>query len=312
MSFKRFSIRNNRQFYFYILCAICAIVSIAASSWATDSSTGKLSVYVVNYPLKYFAERIGGEHVKVVFPAPATVDPAYWMPEIKTISAYQQADLILLNGAGYAKWIYQVSLPQSKLVNTSAKFEEQYIRVKGAVSHSHGPGGQHAHEGVAFTTWIDFNLAAGQAKAIAVAFGRRRPQLKNTFEKKFADLKKDLLALDQSIKAIVSKNRNQPLIASHPVYDYFARRYGLNINSVHWEPDEIPSREQWMELQNMLKHHPTQWMIWEGTPLKEPVERLKSLGINSLVYDPCGNTPQEGDFLKIMHQNVENLQRAFP
>jgi zinc transport system substrate-binding protein len=67
-----------------------------------------------------------------------------------------------------------------------------------------------------------------------------------------------------------------------------------------------------MELQNILKHHPSQWMIWEGTPIKEPVERLKSMGINSLVYDPCGNTPQEGDFLKIMHQNVENLQRAFP
>jgi zinc transport system substrate-binding protein len=53
-------------------------------------------------------------------------------------------------------------------------------------------------------------------------------------------------------------------------------------------------------------------MIWEGTPSKEPVERLKSLGINSLVYDPCGNMPQENDFLNVMHQNIENLQQAFP
>ena len=29
----------------------------------------RLSVYTVNYPLAYFAERIGGNHVEVVFPA---------------------------------------------------------------------------------------------------------------------------------------------------------------------------------------------------------------------------------------------------
>ena len=56
----------------------------------------KMTVYVVNYPLQYLAERIGGEHVKVVFPAPAGIDPAYWMPDVKTISDYQKADLILL------------------------------------------------------------------------------------------------------------------------------------------------------------------------------------------------------------------------
>ncbi len=63
-----------------------------------------LSVYVVNYPLKYFAERIGGDLVEVQFPAPADEDPAFWKPAAEVVTAYQQADVILLNGAGYAKW----------------------------------------------------------------------------------------------------------------------------------------------------------------------------------------------------------------
>ena len=80
----------------------------------TDASAGdRLSVYTVNYPLAYFAERIGGDQVEVVFTAPPDVDPAYWVPDQKTITAYQQADLILLNGANYAKWISKVSLPRS-------------------------------------------------------------------------------------------------------------------------------------------------------------------------------------------------------
>ena len=46
------------------------IASSTPVSFAGSISSDTLSVYVVNYPLKYFAERIGGQHVKVVFPAP--------------------------------------------------------------------------------------------------------------------------------------------------------------------------------------------------------------------------------------------------
>ena len=82
------------------------------------SAAPPLNVYVVNYPLKYFAERIGGGEVKVTLPVPVDVDPVYWTPRIAEIGAYQQADLILLNGAGYAKWVNTVSLPRSKTVDT--------------------------------------------------------------------------------------------------------------------------------------------------------------------------------------------------
>jgi zinc transport system substrate-binding protein len=247
----------------------------------------------------------------VVFPAPADVDPAYWNPDVAAIAAYQQSDLILLNGAGYAKWIDKVSLPRSRLVNTSKKFRDRYIRTEGAVTHSHGPQGEHAHEDIAFTTWIDFSFAVKQAQAIAKVFGRRKPELKKTFQQNYETLEWDLLALDRRIKKIVAKNQTQPLIVSHPVYDYFSRRYGLNIKSVHWEPDGIPNNEQWMELQAILKNHPSKWMIWEGAPNPAVVAKLESLGIASLVFDPCGNVPDHGDLMSVMQQNVENLKSAF-
>jgi zinc transport system substrate-binding protein len=277
------------------------------SVWAKDP----LRVYVVNYPLKYFAERIGGEHVEVQFPAPKGMDPAYWIPNIATIAAYQQADLVLLNGASFANWVDKVSLPRSRLVDTSKSFKDRYITIEGAITHSHGPEGEHAHEGVAFTTWLDFDLAATQAKAVAAAFGRKKPEAKNTFQKNYTALAKDLKALDQGIMKTVSGNPSKPLLASHPVYDYFSRRYGLNIKSLHWEPGEVPTDEQWTELQEILKEHPATWMIWEGKPNPSSVAKLKSMGIGSLVFDPCENVPEEGDFLSVVQQNAENLKAAF-
>ncbi|NOR22955.1 MAG: zinc ABC transporter solute-binding protein, partial [Desulforhopalus sp.] len=79
----------------------------------------RFDIYTVNYPLAYFAERIGGEHINVVFPAPPDVDPAFWIPDEATVRKYQQADLIILNGADYAKWTKKVSLPLLRTIDTS-------------------------------------------------------------------------------------------------------------------------------------------------------------------------------------------------
>jgi zinc transport system substrate-binding protein len=48
-------------------------------------------------------------------------------------------------------------------------------------------------------------------------------------------------------------------------------------------------------------------MIWEGKPMGQSVKKLKSIGVNSLVFDPCGNVPDQEDFLTVMIRNLENL-----
>ena len=132
------------------------------------------------------------------------------------------------------------------------------------------------------------------------------------FARNYATLEKDLLALDGEIKAIVARAPDQLLVASHPVYQYFTRRYGLNLESVLWEPDEVPSEALWSEFELGLRDRPAQWMIWEGEPNPDSVMRLHGMGVESLVFDPAGNRPDEGDFLSVMRQNLKNLQRAFP
>ncbi len=285
---------------------LSAVIMLFVFVFSVQPSTaaGPLTVYVVNYPLKYFAERIGGDLVKVEFPVPADVDPAYWNPDLANISAYQKADLILLNGAGYAGWVTKVSLPRSKTVDTSKKFKDRYIAIKEVMTHSHGGAGQHAHATLAFTTWLDLALAVRQAEAVASAMGRKRPALRDTFQRNFK-------ALDQDIRAIVAQKPTMPLIVSHPVYDYFTRRYGSNIVSVHWEPDQVPGDEQWSSLKTVLRQHPAKWMIWEGRPVQASVDGLISLGVDSIVFDPCGNVPDQGDFMAVMRRNIDNLRKAF-
>lgn len=270
-----------------------------------------LNVYVVNYPLKYFAERIGGDEVEVTLPVPADVDPVYWTPKIADIGAYQQADLILLNGAGYAKWVSKVSLPRAKTVDTSRRFKNQYITVKETMTHSHGAEGEHAHEGLAFTTWLNFSLAAKQAEAVRDALSRQRPQAEEYFTTQFRPLQKDLLAMDRRLKVLASGDSSTPILFSHPVYQYLAEGYGLNDKAVHWEPDQTPGPDQMAELQAILTTFAARWMVWESTPVASAEALLKEMGLHSVVFDPCGNAPAKGDFLSVMQQNVNYLERIF-
>jgi len=266
--------------------------------------SGPPTVHVVNYPLKYFAERIGGEEVRVVFPE-IEGDPAFWKPDGDAIAAIQGADLILLNGAGYAGWVRHASLPETRCVLTSEAFAKDFIKIEGAGTHAHGPAGVHAHGGIAFTTWLDPTQAIAQADAIRAALLRRWPG--GGFEGRFAALRADLLDLARRLQAVVPRG---PGVASHPVYQYLARRYGMSLRSVHWEPDEAPGADGWAELKAILKEHPARWMLWEGEPLAETARRLEELGVKSVVFDPCGKTPGVGDFLTVMHQNVAVLAAA--
>lgn len=273
---------------------------------------GLETVYVVNYPLKYMAERIAGGSVQIVLPTPADEDPAYWMPTSETIGAYQRADLVLLNGAGYAGWVSKVSLRDSRLVDTSAAFADRYIALDDDLLHSHGPEGEHSHKGMNFNTWLDPALAMLQAKKITEAFSAAAPERAASFEENFKTLQADLEALDTMLKEITAKSdRAPPLVASHPVYDYLTRRYGWNVKSMHWEPDEMPDESQWADLQALLAEHPARSILWEAPPQEAIVGRLAKLGLTCVVFYPCGNVPEDGDYLEVMRDNAERLRSVF-
>jgi len=302
----------NRKWIF-VLIALLALNGCNQQKASTTKTTltGKIRVAVVNYPLKYFTERIGGDLTEVLYPVQEDVDPAYWNPGVEAIAIFQEADVILLNGAGFAQWLNKVSLPGSKLVNTSDALHDQYIGIEGQTTHTHGPEGEHAHGEIAFTTWLDPMLAIEHADAIKETLSGMLPEKKESLDERFQALKEDLLAIDKEIESIVSRQADQALLFSHPIYQYLEERYSLQGKSVHWEPDQFPDAEMWNDLENMLSTYPAKWMVWEGIPMTETVEKLTEFGIGSIVFAPCGNTPETGDYLSVMKQNIYNMQVAF-
>jgi zinc transport system substrate-binding protein len=271
----------------------------------------RLSVYAVNYPLAYFASRIGGEQVRVTLPVPADQDPAHWQPAPEQIIEYQQADIILLNGAGYADWVKTASLPNNRLVDTSRGFLDRLIALDDP-THSHGPAGTHSHGEFASHTWLDPALAVEQARGVLDALITYRPEHETEFRSHFAGLERDLQTLDQDLTAAFQALEQTPVLFSHPVYQYLARRYAAEARSLDWEPDLVPDAQALEALAAVRAEHPATVLIWEREPFAVTVETLEAEGLRSIAFETGANRPADKDYLALMRWNLANLRRVVP
>lgn len=270
----------------------------------------QLVVYAVNYPLAWAAQHLGAEAVQVYFPAPADIDPAFWEPDPEILAGFQQADLILLNGAGYAQWLPRVSLPLNRTLDASRGFSDRLIPVDSGPVHSHGPSGDHSHGELAFTVWLDLELFALQLSAIEAALVRLVPEQAAQIGERAEALRRQLSDMDAELVALGEQLAGAPLLYSHPVYQYLQRRYGLNGEALHWEPGELPGTKAWSELDALLARHPARLMLWEDEPLPATREQLAVRGIEIVVFKPMGNRPQSGDFAAGMAANIAHLRTA--
>ncbi len=259
-------------------------LALLLAALALPARAEPLAVHAVTAPLAHFAERLAGEAAAVVFPVPADRDPAFWRPAIADIAAVQAADLILLNGAGYAAWTARTSLPRARLVDTSAGFAERYIATE-TVTHSHGPDGAHSHTGTASHTWLDFSLAARQARAVAEALSARLPGEAAAIAERLAALEAELAALDARARAAGARLAGVAMIASHPRYQYLARAYELEIASLEWEAGAVPSAEDWAALDALAAETGARALLWEAPPAPEAEAGAAARGLLSLTVE---------------------------
>ena len=293
-----------------LLLAACVGDEQAASSGDSSATESKnMLVVASNYPLYFLASQIA----KGVDIAPDIVlpefegDPAEWVPTAEQIQVIQAADVVLLNGGGAEPWLHLLTVDQHRLIDTSTNITGELIALDGAALHQHGPDGEHSHQGTAFTTWLDPKLAIEQSKSVFDSLVRLAPSGEASFRDNLATLEQQLLLLDKELIDVFAKLEDQPVIFSHPVYQYLERRFDINGRSLHWEPDQELTTAAWIDLQQMLALHAATIMIWEDRPSSQTNQRLIDSGITSVAFHTIANKPEQGDFFSAMQQNIERL-----
>jgi zinc transport system substrate-binding protein len=296
-----------------LLAAACAGEDRPKSSEDPSATESKNALVVTsNYPLFFFASRITeGVDVapEIVFPD-IEGDPALWIPGAGQIQLLQSADAVIINGAGAESWLNLITIDRQSLVDTSADIADRLIALDESVLHQHGPEGEHSHQGTAFTTWLDPQLAIAQAKSVTNALIQLAPSGETGFRDNMAKLEQELMQLDSRFADVFAKLDGRPVLFSHPVYQYLQHHYGINGRSVHWEPEQEPTTSAWIAMQRITTTHSATIMIWEDEPLTSTAQRLSDAGVASVYFHTVANRPDQGDYLSAMRANVERIASA--
>jgi zinc transport system substrate-binding protein len=289
------------------------LLTIACCGRAESGSPrGEINAVLTTfYPTEYFAARISGGLVPVECPLPEGEDPASWQPSAAVLERYQRAGLVVVNGASFEEWITLASLPFSRTCDSTAGFAPEFITFE-SVKHRHGSEGEHSHEGIDGHTWLDPINSRMQAAAILLAMSRRWPEHEKAFRDNADPLFADLDRLDERLRAI-SKAGQVRIVASHPAYNYIARRYGWVLDNIDLPP-EGPVDE---ETKGLLKSPDFVGavLLFESEPDASVVGVVNEAGIGHAVFSPCESLDLDArgkgaSFLTVMNDNIDRLTEA--
>ncbi|MEL6328988.1 MAG: metal ABC transporter substrate-binding protein [Planctomycetota bacterium] len=295
----------------WLLALACCVWLVGCSESGERAATPtepelERAVYATAYPVAYFAERISGGTVPVRLTVPEDADPVSWQPSAAEIAAFQGARLVVTNGAGFEGWVGSAPLARSRIVESTRAFEDELLTIETA-THSHGPGGEHTHEGIDPHTWMDPVQAQRQARAIASAMGEAFEG--EDFDANLAALIEDLASLDRGFRDAGLEGLS--LLANHGTYNYLARRYGFEVRTVDLDPGSEDVVAAVEAVRGAIDESPALIMLWEAAPAEIVASALeRELGVRSVVMSPGERRPGSGDYLALMRENILRLAEA--
>lgn len=282
--------------------SICFLVLLLLSTtsgcnrkenFQSDEEKGLPSVAAINYPTGYLASRLGEGQVEVRMPWPEGADPAWWQPDDEALLAILSSDLILLPGAGYGVWTEMTDLPARKVVDLFDGHEDRILLQEGAISHSHGPEGEHSHGEPDANLWLDPELMKIVADQTAEALMQLteesvHPSIAKRLEAIYSELDPVIDTVER-VKHLSSDHEELSVQASQPVFGYVASAIGLEIQSFYWEAGKTPPADELAEVVRRAGSGAS-LIFWEASPPEEVAETLEAAGVRSLVFPPCGGS----------------------
>lgn len=316
------------------MLGMVGVVVIGVLGWVVFGQPGEeasmnvadiptVSVVATFYPLADFALNVGGEYVDVVTIVPAGTEPHDYEPTPRDILKAYEADIFLINGAGFDAWAEKIRgelesrgvkvVQMSDLVTLVPGSHEEHKEHEETEGHTadHGESVFDPH------FWLDPLLVEKQAQVIAQALSERDPLHQEEYYMQSNAYIMKLQALDAAYRARLAMCRLDTVVTSHNAFAYLAKRYGFKTIAVAGlSPEAEASPRRLAEIATMVREKGIRHIFFETLVSPRVAETLaQEVGAQTLVFNPLeGLTEEERlagvDYLAIMMMNLDNLAIA--
>ncbi len=306
-----------------LLLAACGNKDTNKQQPANDS--GKLAVYTTVYPLQYFTERIGGEHVDVKSIYPPGADEHSFDPTQKDMIALADSDLFFYIGLGLEGFVENAEKTLKNehvtMIATAEGISEDMLEEGDHEDENHDEAGHdeegHDHGPLDPHVWISPKLSVELATSIKNSLIEQAPDMAAEFEKNFDQLNADLVELDAKFKEMASSAPSKTFFVSHAAFGYIAHPYGLEqVAIAGLNSQSEPSQKQLAALVEQAQELDVHYILFEQNVSSKPTEVIrKEIGAEALTLHNLGvlmvdDVKNNEDYFSLMERNIETLKKA--
>jgi len=290
---------------------------------------GKLEVKTTVYPLKSFAQQIGGKYVDVESVYPNGVDPHTYDPSQKQMVDISKSDLFVYTGDNLdpvAKKIAKAINDKDKTLSLEASLDKNSDLLKGeehehehehGEEHDHGEDHEHHHHGKYDPhIWLDPVISQKFAKEIKDELVKKDSEHKDYYEDNYKKLVKDLKGIDKDMKQAVKGNESKTVYISHDSIGYLVDRYNFKQEGIQNMNAEEPSQKDLTNIVKQIKEDKVKYILAEENVSNKVAETVRKETNAETIkfYNMGSHTKQQDDdkntYQSFMKENVKAIEKA--
>lgn len=233
----------------FIITVLSGFILFPSCKREKSKENSKTTVTVTIEPLRYLAEKIGGNHIEVKTFVPNGTSPETYEPTPKQLVDLQESALYLsVGGLGFEQtWLQKLAqnAPNTKFVRTDTGIS----LIDGHTHHQHSESCH--HHGADPHIWTTPENMIVMAENVCKALSQIKPELKDTFDTRTDVFKTEMKKIHTELILEFKKPEAQhAFLIYHPTLSYFADTYGLTQIAIE-DNGKTPAPAQ---LQNIIAH----------------------------------------------------------
>ena len=290
-----------------LITALAVLVTLLTGGFALggDRDEGK-QVLATTYPLYVAAQQILGDDTAVTLTrldgaASGCLHDYQLSPADRR--AVQEADLILMNGAGAESFLHGIA-EEDKQVDTSAGLD----LLCAAHHHDHGEEEHHHEEEYNEHVWLSPARYMGQVRMIFQALCGLNPEKAHIYSANTADYQMKIAAIQQEMEQLAVALDGTPRVLFHDSMAYLAADLGLDVKlTLSVEGESGLSAHDLGQVEQLAAQHPDLLLLYDT----QYALRYEGLAGNPLTLNTAvQGTGDPADWLTAMGENVENLKKS--